>query len=175
MPRKSGPGLGGPYLLPNMHALVYLCEHFNLHDQAIYWRAVLEMDEYQRRRLVEVVTGHNLSFKSKRVAVLGFAYKASTSDSRGSPSVDIVRSLLQEGASVYVYDPRVAAEDVMKAFDCHRDVHVAGANVIWHSFVRGWGCTPSGFLCDNVGRCALHHGCHSTQRFRHRVHRLGGV
>ena len=101
--RKPGPGLGGPYLLPNIHALVYLCEHFNLHDQATYWRAVIDMDEYQRRRLIEVVMGHTLSFKCKRAAVLGFAYKASTSDSRGSPSVDIVRSLLQEGASVYIY------------------------------------------------------------------------
>jgi len=172
MLRKSGPGLGGPYLLPNMHALVYLCEHFNLHDQAIYWRAVIEMDGYQRRRLIEVVMSHIHSFKGifiviiiiiivliiiiiiiiviiviiiiiiviiiiiiiaiihsfkgKRAAVLGFAYKAFTSDSRGSPSVDIVRSLLQEGASVYIYDPRVAAEDVMNAFGYHRDVHVAG-------------------------------------------------
>jgi hypothetical protein len=132
------------------------------------------MDEYKRRRLVEVVTGHNLSFKSKRVAVLGFAYKASTSDSRGSPSVDIVRSLLQEGASVYVYDPRVAAEDVMKAFGCHRDVHVAGANP-FALFCSGWGGTPSGLFCDDVGRYALHHRCHSTQRLRHRLHRLGGV
>ena len=126
MHRKSGPGLGGPYLLPNMHALIYLCEHFNLHDQAAYWRAVLEMDAYQRRRLFEIVMSHIQSFKGKRAAVLGFAYKASTSDSRGSPSIDLVLSLLQEGASVYIYDPRVAAEDVMKACGYHRDVHVAG-------------------------------------------------
>ena len=101
--RKPGPGLGGPYLLPSIHELVYICEHFNLHDKATYWRAVLEMDEYQRRRLIEVVMSHTLSFKGKRAAVLGFAYKAFNSDSRGSPSVDIVRSLLQEGASVYIY------------------------------------------------------------------------
>jgi len=85
------------------------------------------MDEYQRRRLIKIVMSHIQSFKGKRAAVLGFAYKASTSDSRGSPSVDLVRALLQEGASVYIYDPRVAAEDVMKACDYHRDVHVAGA------------------------------------------------
>ena len=88
--------------------------------------------------------------------------------------VDIVRSLLLEGASVYVYDPRVAAEDVMKAFGCHRDVHVAGANP-FALFCSGWGGTPSGLFCDDVGRYALHHRCHSTQRLRHRLHRLGGV
>jgi UDPglucose 6-dehydrogenase len=70
--RKAGPGLGGPYLLPNMHALVYLCEHFHLHEQAVYWRAVIQMDEYQRRRLIEIVIGHISSFKGKRAAVLGF-------------------------------------------------------------------------------------------------------
>jgi UDPglucose 6-dehydrogenase len=114
-----------------MHALIYLCEHFNLHDQAAYWRAVLQMDQFQRRRLVEIVMNHIRSFKGKRAAVLGFAYKASTSDVRGSPSLDLIRSLLQEGASVYIYDPRVAAEDVMKACDHHRDVHVAGVNTLF--------------------------------------------
>lgn len=86
------------------------------------------MDEYQRRRLIEIVMSHIRSFKGKRAAVLGFAYKASTSDSRGSPSIDLVLSLLQEGASVYIYDPRVAAEDVIRACGNHRDVHVAGVN-----------------------------------------------
>ena len=118
--------------------------------------------------------GHTLSFKCKRAAVLGFAYKASTSDSRGSPSVDIVRSLLQEGASVHIYDPHVAAEDIMNAFGCHRDVHVAGMNVYLACFCLGLG-TPSGFCFDVVRRCALHHRCHSTQRLRHRLHRLGRV
>jgi UDP-glucose 6-dehydrogenase len=41
----------------------------------------------------------------------------------------LVSALLQEGAAVYIYDPRVAAEDVMNAFGFHRNVHVAGMNL----------------------------------------------
>jgi hypothetical protein len=152
-----------------MHALIYLCEHFNLHDQAAYWRAVLQMDQFQRRRLVEIVMNHIPSLKGKRAAVLGFAYKASTSDVRGSPSLDLIRSLLQEGASVYIYDPRVAAEDVMKACDYHRDVHVAGVNMFF-SFRQILSLTRF-TLC----RCAQHHGRCTPQRLRSCVHRLGRV
>jgi UDPglucose 6-dehydrogenase len=50
------------------------------------------------------------SLKSKRVAVLGLAFKAGTSDVRKSPGVAIANKLAQAGASVVTYDPHAREE-----------------------------------------------------------------
>ena len=45
-----------------------------------------------------------------RVAVLGLAFKPETDDMRDAPSVDIVRGLIEHGATVVAYDPAAMAE-----------------------------------------------------------------
>ena len=47
--------------------------------------------------------------KSKKIAVLGTAFKPGTDDMREAPSVRIVNGLLAEGAEVWVYDPKALA------------------------------------------------------------------
>lgn len=39
--------------------------------------------------------------------MLGFAFKKNTGDTRESPAIHVVKTLLDEGASVKVYDPKV--------------------------------------------------------------------
>jgi UDPglucose 6-dehydrogenase len=46
----------------------------------------------------------------KRIAVLGFAFKKDTNDTRESPAIAVCRDRLAEQANVAVYDPRVPAE-----------------------------------------------------------------
>ena len=46
----------------------------------------------------------------KRVAVFGLSFKPETDDMRDAPSVDIIRGLLEAGASVVAYDPVAQAE-----------------------------------------------------------------
>ena len=43
----------------------------------------------------------------KKIAILGFAFKANTNDTRQSPSIDICKDLLEEGANLSIYDPKV--------------------------------------------------------------------
>lgn len=43
----------------------------------------------------------------KQIALLGFAFKKDTADTRESPAIDIAQSLLEEGAFLKVYDPKV--------------------------------------------------------------------
>jgi len=44
---------------------------------------------------------------SKRIAVLGFAFKADTGDTRESASITLIRDFLSERAHVNIYDPKV--------------------------------------------------------------------
>jgi len=43
----------------------------------------------------------------KRLAVLGFAFKADTNDTREAPAIRICKDLLEEGAQLAIYDPKV--------------------------------------------------------------------
>lgn len=68
------------------------------------------MPGYIVNKVAEVVP-----LKNKSVAVLGLAFKAGTSDSRKSPSVDIANIVSDMGAKVLAYDPQAneeAAEDL---------------------------------------------------------------
>lgn len=57
------------------------------------------------RRLFGTVTG-------KRIAVLGFAFKSDTNDTRETPAIRICRVLLEEGAQLAILDPKVSAEQI---------------------------------------------------------------
>ena len=43
----------------------------------------------------------------KKIAILGFSFKANTNDTRNSPSIKICKDLLDEGAVLSIYDPKV--------------------------------------------------------------------
>ena len=45
----------------------------------------------------------------KRLAILGFAFKADTNDTREAPAIRICRDLLEEGAQLAIHDPKVSS------------------------------------------------------------------
>ena len=49
----------------------------------------------------------------KRIAVLGFAFKKDTNDTRESAAIAVCAALIEECADVVVYDPRVATETIL--------------------------------------------------------------
>jgi UDPglucose 6-dehydrogenase len=61
------------------------------------------------------------SLKGKRVAVLGLAFKAGTSDARRSPGVKVANVLAKGGATVCAYDPQANGE---AKEDLRRDITV---------------------------------------------------
>lgn len=48
----------------------------------------------------------------QKIAVLGFAFKKDTNDTRESAAITVVRELLAEQARVVVFDPKVSAEEI---------------------------------------------------------------
>jgi len=49
----------------------------------------------------------------KKIAVLGFAFKKDTNDTRESAAINVCRDLLAEHANVAVYDPKVPADEII--------------------------------------------------------------
>ncbi|TNN69389.1 UDP-glucose 6-dehydrogenase [Liparis tanakae] len=111
---KASIGFGGSCFQKDVLNLVYLCEALNLPEVASYWQQVIDMNEYQRRRfacriidcLFNTVTG-------KKIALLGFSFKKDTGDTRESSSIYISKYLMDEGAKLFIYDPKVLKEQII--------------------------------------------------------------
>jgi UDPglucose 6-dehydrogenase len=103
---RASVGFGGSCFKKDILNLVYLCEFYGLKEVAAYWEQVVIMNEYQKANFVsKMVTAMFNSVAGKRIALFGVAFKANTSDTRESPTLDICRALLEERALVVVTDP----------------------------------------------------------------------
>lgn len=111
---KASVGFGGSCFQKDIYNLVYLCEHYQLPEVATYWESVIEINDWQKERFVtKIVKALFNTVADKRIAVLGFAFKKDTNDTRESPAIGIVRELMAEKASVVVYDPQVPEAQIL--------------------------------------------------------------
>ena len=111
---KASVGFGGSCFQKDLLNLVYLCEHFGLPEVATYWEWVIKMNDYQKHRFsAKIVSTLFNTVADKKIAVLGFAFKKDTNDTRESAATYVVRDLLAEQANVVVYDPKVPAGEIV--------------------------------------------------------------
>ncbi len=112
---KAGPGFGGSCFKKDILNLVYLSRYYGLNEVADYWQSTIVINSWQQNRiykeLVEKLFG-NLA--DKKIAILGFAFKENTNDTRESPSIEICRNLLNEGAFLSIHDCKVSKETIDK-------------------------------------------------------------
>ncbi len=143
---QASVGFGGSCFQKDILNLVYLSEHFGLPEVAHYWNQVIEMNNYQRKRFTRKLI-HSLfnTLNRKKIAVLGFAFKKDTDDTRESAAIYIVRDLLEEGADVAIYDPKVPADEIKKltsekvriydnAYDATKESHAVLVLTEWDEF-----------------------------------------
>ena len=121
---SSGPGFGGSCFQKDILNLVYLASHYNLEEVANYWQGVIDINNWQKERISKLIVNYLFgNVSEKKIAILGFAFKANTNDTRQSPSIDICRDLLEEGAKLAIYDPKVEKSkinnDLIKSFGNH--------------------------------------------------------
>lgn len=148
---KSSVGFGGSCFQKDILNLVYLCEHFGLPEVAAYWNSVIEMNDYQKHRFCRRVIGSMFdTVYDKRIAVLGFAFKKDTNDTRESAAIYICQDLLEEQANLAIYDPKVEVEQIQRdlkidsdnqyvtycsdAFEATKDAHAVLILTEWDEF-----------------------------------------
>lgn len=112
---KASVGFGGSCFQKDVLNLVYLCGHFGLPDVAAYWDHVIRMNDWQKHRFSErVVRTLFNTVTGKRIAVLGFAFKKDTNDTRESAAIYVCQDLLEERAHLAIHDPKVKPEQIRK-------------------------------------------------------------
>ncbi|XP_067944817.1 UDP-glucose 6-dehydrogenase-like [Watersipora subatra] len=110
---KASVGFGGSCFQKDVLNLVYLCECLNLPEVAQYWQQVVDLNEYQRKRFANrIVEALFNTVTNKKITILGFSFKKDTMDTRESSSIFIAKYLMEEGASLTIYDPKVPAKQM---------------------------------------------------------------
>jgi len=110
---KASVGFGGSCFQKDILNLVYLSESLHLPEVAAYWRSVTDMNDYQKRRFGQKVVQRLFNtIRGKRIALLGFAFKKDTGDTRASAAIDLAKGFRSEGAHIAIYDPKVPEKQI---------------------------------------------------------------
>lgn len=110
---KSSVGFGGSCFQKDILNLVYISRTYGLQEVADYWEQVIVMNNYQKRRFAEnIVTTLYNTVSGKKIALLGWAFKKDTNDTRETPAINISEYLIQEQATIHVYDPKVKPNQI---------------------------------------------------------------
>jgi UDPglucose 6-dehydrogenase len=113
---RAGLGYGGSCFPKDSLALKQLAANSGYHFQLL--TAVIEVNELQKRRVIQKLQKHLGKLRGKTVALLGLAFKPNTDDTREAPSLVLASRLLAEGAEVHAWDPIAVPElQGVKLFD----------------------------------------------------------
>ena len=110
---NAGPGFGGSCFQKDILNLVYLCNFYNLREVAEYWEKVIDINSWQKERISKIVVEKLFgTLTNKKIGILGFSFKANTNDTREAPAIQICRNLLEEGAKLLIFDPKVKPKQI---------------------------------------------------------------
>jgi GDP-mannose 6-dehydrogenase len=106
---RPGFAFGGSCLPKDLRTLTYRANRLDL--QLPLLEAAMPSNQRHLERAVEAV----LEIPSKRIGVIGLAFKENTDDLRESPVVAMLERLIGKGRSVRVYDSHIQLESIYGA------------------------------------------------------------
>ena len=124
---NPGPGFGGSCFKKDILNLIYICNFYGLKEVANYWKGVIDINSWTQDRISkEIVYKLFGTVIGKKIAVLGFAYKANTNDTRESSAIKICKNLIEEGACLAIYDPKVKKQQIEKdlSINCSEEAKI---------------------------------------------------
>jgi len=115
---KASVGFGGSCFQKDILNLVYIAKTYGLSEVANYWEQVIIMNDYQKRRFAEKIVKTLFNTVSgKKIALLGWAFKKDTNDTRESAAIYVADYLINEQAEIVVYDPKVSKQQILADLD----------------------------------------------------------
>ena len=91
-----------------------MCNFYNLEEVANYWQSVLDINNWQKLRISKIIVNYLFgNVSGKKIAILGFSFKAILMIQDNS-SISISKDLIEEGAHLSIYDPKVEEYKIQK-------------------------------------------------------------
>jgi UDPglucose 6-dehydrogenase len=136
---RPGIGYGGSCFPKDVSFLKLLAGNSGYHFQLV--SAVIEVNDLQKRRIVNKLRQRLGSLRRKKIALLGLAFKPNTDDMRQAPSLVLASRLQTEGAVVHAWDPLVNSHPALDGvviekslLDAIRDADAAVIVTEWPEF-----------------------------------------
>jgi UDPglucose 6-dehydrogenase len=101
---NAGLGYGGSCFPKDLNSFIKIAEKAGYNFELL--KATRNINEEQKDSFLKKIKNALWVIKGKTIAVLGLSFKPGTDDMRNAPSLDIIKSLRQEGASLKLYDPQ---------------------------------------------------------------------
>jgi UDPglucose 6-dehydrogenase len=118
---QPGPGYGGSCFPKDTLALTHIASDAGFPTKII--ESVINANDERRKRMVsKILTAADGNVSGLKIGILGLTFKANTDDMRYAPSLVIIPKLIEQGASVSVYDPQGMNEAKKELVD---------NNIIW--------------------------------------------
>ncbi|WP_348270203.1 UDP-glucose/GDP-mannose dehydrogenase family protein [Edaphobacter paludis] len=114
---RPGIGYGGSCFPKDVAAFRSVAEQMGIDFNLL--SEVEKINVQQKKRFLAKVRSALWTLRTKRIGVLGLAFKGETDDIRESPAIDLVEMLLAEGCSVTAFDPAAMkrAQEALPASD----------------------------------------------------------
>ena len=135
----AGPGYGGSCFPKDTLALLKTAEDYETPVRIV--EAVVQVNDTRKRAMGrKVIYALGGDAKGKTVAVLGLTFKPNTDDMRDAPSLAIVQSLLDAGATIRAHDPEgmEIAKTMMPSVTYCGDAYEAAAGADAVVIVTEW-------------------------------------
>lgn len=100
---QAGVGYGGSCFPKDVKALAQIMKLHGIEAKVL--NAVDEVNEQQKRSLIEKIKKLVPVLKGKHIAIWGLAFKPKTDDMREAPSIVIIQQLQELGAKIKAFDP----------------------------------------------------------------------
>jgi len=106
---RPGPGVGGHCIPIDPKYLSFKTRQIGQPVRFVELAQEINnsMPNYVISRVSELMNKKEILLKNSRILILGVAYKKDIGDTRESPAIDIIESLLDKSAEVSFYDPYV--------------------------------------------------------------------
>jgi len=141
---NSGPGFGGSCFKKDILNLVYLSSYFGLDEVASFWESVVSLNNWHQHRISKLIVKKLFgTVTGKKICILGFAFKANTNDTRESSSISICRDLLNEGAVLFIHDPKVNGSQIAKDLGSKESHNLFNKKSNYHLNEGEWCSTKS--------------------------------
>jgi UDPglucose 6-dehydrogenase len=124
---NAGLGYGGSCFPKDISAFIQIAHELGYEFNLLKEVQRINADAIQR--FLKKVHDTLWIVKDKSIAILGLAFKPNTDDMRLAPSLEIIRSLQHEGASIKAYDPKAMdkAKELLPGVEFCSDPYAAAA------------------------------------------------